>query len=137
MKVLLDTNAYTAFARGDRVMAEVVRRAGAVHLSVITVGELLHGFRNGTRYHDNLAVLTRFSEQPWVTVLPVTRATAERYARIATAQRRKGRPIPSNDLWIAAHAMETGADLVSYDDHFGAVDGLVWVKPGDPDAGVP
>ena len=53
--------------------------------------------------------------------------TADRYARTAAALRAKGRPIPSNDIWIAAHALETGADLVSYDHHFGEVDGLAWI----------
>lgn len=67
--------------------------------------------------------------------VPVTRTTADRYARIALALKRKGRPIPTNDIWIAAHAMETGADLVSYDEHFAAVDGLVWVRPEAPPPG--
>ena len=53
--------------------------------------------------------------------------TADRYARIATALRAKGRPIPSNDIWIAAHSMETGADLVSCDRHFEYIDGLAWI----------
>lgn len=45
-----------------------------------------------------------------------------------TALRAKGRPIPTNDVWIAAHAMETGADLVSADGHFEHVDGIAWVR---------
>ena len=52
----------------------------------------------------------------------------DRYARIAAALRAKGRPIPTNDVWIAAHAMETGADLVSADGHFEYVEGIVWVQ---------
>jgi len=59
----------------------------------------------------------------------VTFVTAERFGRIAAALREKGRGIPTNDIWIAAHAMETGADLVSFDTHFGEIDGLVWVDP--------
>lgn len=53
---------------------------------------------------------------------------ADRYSRIAAALRAKGRPIPTNDVWIAAHAMETGTDSVSADGHFGHVDGIVWVR---------
>ena len=53
--------------------------------------------------------------------------TADRYSRIAVGLRAKGRPIPSNDIWIAAHTMETGADLVSCDRHFEQIDGLAWI----------
>ena len=56
------------------------------------------------------------------------RDTAERYGVISAALRAKGRPIPANDVWIAAHAMETGADLVSADAHFEHVDGLAWTR---------
>ena len=67
-------------------------------------------------------------------LLQVTLNTADRYSRIAEQLRRKGRPIPVSDIWIAAHAMETGADLISFDHHFREIDGLAWVRP-DPPAG--
>ena len=56
--------------------------------------------------------------------------TADRYSRIMASLRARGRPIPTNDVWIAAHAMETGADLVSADSHFGHIDQVVWVSAG-------
>jgi tRNA(fMet)-specific endonuclease VapC len=59
----------------------------------------------------------------------VTRTTADRFARIAAALRVKGRPIPTNDIWVAAHAMETGAELLSFDSHFAEVEGLAWTSP--------
>jgi tRNA(fMet)-specific endonuclease VapC len=74
-----------------------------------------------------VAELDAFLENPYVSVLPVTLTTAERFARIATTLRAKGKPIPTNDIWVAAHAMETGAELLSFDSHFGAIDGLAWV----------
>ena len=86
------------------------------------------GSRKGSRLDRNVRELQSFLDNPYVTVLPVGLTTADRYARIAVSLRAKGRPIPSNDIWIAAHAMETGADLVSYDRHFEAVDGLAWVR---------
>jgi tRNA(fMet)-specific endonuclease VapC len=61
-----------------------------------------------------------------VSFAPVTYATADRFGRVAAALRARGRPIPSNDLWIAAHTLETGAELLSFDRHFAAVDGLAW-----------
>ena len=54
--------------------------------------------------------------------------TADRYARNATALRARGRPITTNDIRIAAHAMQTGADLVSFDRHFDCVEGLAWIR---------
>jgi tRNA(fMet)-specific endonuclease VapC len=74
-----------------------------------------------------MAALEVFLESPYVSLVPVTLTTADRFGRIAAALRAKGRPLPTNDIWIAAHAMETGAELLSFDEHFGAIDGLAWV----------
>ncbi len=127
MKVLLDTNAYAALKRGIEAVAGRVTRAEQVLLSTVVAGELMFGFRQGTRLRKNLDELDAFLANPHVVVVPVTLATADRFGRIAAALRAKGRPIPTNDIWIAAHAMETGADLLSFDTHFGAVDGLAWI----------
>jgi tRNA(fMet)-specific endonuclease VapC len=129
VKLLLDTNAYSELARGRPGLAELVRRAEALLVSPIVIGELLGGFRRGARWEDNVADLRRFLAQPRVTLLPVTWTTADRYSRIYSDLRRRGRPIPTNDLWIAAQAMETGADLVSFDPHFQHVEGLAWIDP--------
>jgi tRNA(fMet)-specific endonuclease VapC len=129
VKLLLDTNAYSELARGRPGLAELVRRAEALLVSPVVIGELLWGFRRGARWEDNVADLRRFLAQPRVTLLPVTWITADRYSRIYSDLRRRGRPIPTNDLWIAAQAMETGADLVSFDPHFQHVEGLAWIDP--------
>jgi len=92
-------------------------------------GELLSGFRNGQRLAQNLKELQEFLDSPIVELVPVALATAHRYSRIAAQLRRSGTPIPTKDIWIAAHAMETGADLVSFDQHFGRVEGLIWIDP--------
>jgi tRNA(fMet)-specific endonuclease VapC len=89
-------------------------------------GELLFGFRVGARLKKNMAELETFLQNPYVSLAPVTLTTADRFGRIAAALRAKGRPIPANDIWIAAHAMESGADLLSFDEHFSAIDGLAW-----------
>lgn len=127
MKVLLDTNAYSALKRGVDAVIRRVTRAETVFLSAVVAGELLSGFRQGMRLRKNLAELDAFIDNPHVTVVPVSLVTADRFGRIAAALRAKGRPIPTNDIWIAAHAMETGADLLSFDAHFVEVDGLAWV----------
>lgn len=130
MRVLLDTNAYSSLMRGQPAVAEKVRRAERILLSPIVIGELLFGFRNGSRHEENLRQLDAFLESPFVELLAVTRSTADRFARIASGLKRKGRPIPVNDVWIAAQALETGADLLSSDRHFSEVEGLAWVPFG-------
>lgn len=128
--ILLDTNAYSAFLRARAETVELVKSATTVYMSVFVIGELLAGFREGKRLAENWRDLQAFLAAPRVQMLPATIVTADRYSRIAMALRTKGRPLPMNDMWIAAHALEVGADLVSYDRHFGEIDGLAWVRPG-------
>lgn len=134
MKLALDTTAYSALMRGHGDVVSRVRRADAVLLPAVVAGELLYGFRFGSRFEENAARLEAFLDAPSVDLLPVTFVTADRFARIATALREKGTPIPTNDIWIAAQAMEAAADLLSSDKHFGLVDGLAWVPFSPEDA---
>ena len=129
MKVLLDTNAYSALMRGDSSVADRVRKSEEVLMSAVVSGELLFGFRNGSRFAKNVKELEIFLQNPYVRFLPINLTTADRFSRVAVELKRKGTPIPTNDIWIAAHAMETGADLISFDEHFRNVDGLAWVYP--------
>lgn len=125
MKILLDTNAYSALRRGNETIAEFVRESDEVLLSVVVVGELLFGFRNGSRYEENAQALADFLSDPNVHLLPITWDTADSFGRISAELRKKGKPIPTNDIWIAAQAMEAGADLISVDPHFANVVGLL------------
>lgn len=127
MRILLDSNAYSAWKRGHPGVAALVRSSREVLVPIVVVGELLYGFRYGSRQAQDTRELHAFLDNRRVDVVGTTMTTADRYARIASALRSKGRPIPTNDIWIAAHAMETGADLVSSDQHFAAVEGLAWV----------
>lgn len=122
--ILMDTNAYTAFMLGDAAVVEVVAHAERICLNSIVLGELLGGFAAGTRESKNRAELARFLDSPRVEVVPVTASTADSYALVYSGLRRKGQPIPTNDLWIAASALELGAALLTRDAHFGHIDGL-------------
>jgi tRNA(fMet)-specific endonuclease VapC len=122
--ILLDTNAYTAFMLGAAEVVDVVAHADSLYLNSIVLGELLGGFAAGTREPKNRAELARFLVSPRVKVLPITVDTADSYALIYAGLRRKGHPIPTNDLWIAASAMEHGAALLTRDAHFSHIDGL-------------
>ena len=128
MRVLLDSNAYSQLMRGHYQVVEIVRTAQEILLSTIVLGELLYGFRIGSRFECNAAQIRSFLDNPYVSLVPVGPVTADRYSRIARSLRAKGRPIPTNVVWIAAHAMETGADLVSADRHFECVDGIAWIR---------
>lgn len=127
MRLLLDSNAYSLFFRGHLQVGELVAHADEILLSAVVVGELLAGFRGGSRFEQNLTELRTTLDSPLVSFVPVGSVTADRYSRIVASLRAKGRPIPANDAWLAAHAMETGADLVSADRHFAHVDGIAWV----------
>ena len=126
MRLLLDTNAYSALKRGHPAAADLVRRSEEVLFSTVVAGELLYGFRCGNRFERNRQELDEFIASPFVKVVPVTMATADRFSRVAAALRKRGTPIPINDIWVAAQAMETGAELLSFDRHYEAIDGLAW-----------
>jgi tRNA(fMet)-specific endonuclease VapC len=122
--VLLDTNAYTAFMLGAAEVVDVVAHADKLYLNSIVLGELLGGFAAGTREPKNRAELARFLDSPRVEILPVTAETADSCALIYAGLRRRGQPIPTNDLWIAASALEHGAAVLTRDAHFSHIDGL-------------
>src|SRR6266516_3433986 len=102
MKRMLDTNAYVALKRGHGGIARRVRTSEQLVFSIVVLGELLFGFRNGNRYERNVDELEQFLSHPAVGVHPVTRATADRFGRVAAELRRAGTPVPTNDIWIAA-----------------------------------
>jgi tRNA(fMet)-specific endonuclease VapC len=125
VKRLLDTNAYVELKRGGSGVADLVRSAEQVYVSIVVMGELIFGFHDGGKLDQNMAELDAFLSHPFVSVQYLTRATADRFGRVATALKRARKPIPTNDIWIAAHAMELGAELVTFDGHFEWVPGLV------------
>ena len=122
--IALDTNAYTAFKRGDEQIIAVLQHAPSIIVCVTVLGELLGGFAAGQRESNNRSELTQFLNTPRVKVVFSTTATADLYALVYAALRRKGQPIPTNDLWIAASSLEHGAALLTFDAHFQSIDGL-------------
>lgn len=127
-KIVLDTNAYTAFLAGDARALEALAAAEIVFVSVFVMGELFAGFKGGTKEAANLELLARFLGKPSVHVLNATPETATVFGQLKAALKKAGTPLPINDVWIAAHAVETGATLVSYDNHFTKIMGLkLWL----------
>jgi tRNA(fMet)-specific endonuclease VapC len=126
-RILLDTNAYARLLAGDERILAALAGADRVFISVFVLGELNAGFRAGEKGRENRRILERFLEKPSVAVLEATRETAEFFGIVKDSLRKAGKPIPLNDVWIAAHALETGSVLVTYDSHFRVVPGLrIW-----------
>jgi tRNA(fMet)-specific endonuclease VapC len=124
-RVLLDTNILAGFFAGDPDTVEGVQRCQMLALNPVVLGEMLAGFAAGSRAEANRKLLSRFLASPRVKLLPIGAETAEHYADVFAQLRRKGRPIPSNDLWIAASAREHGLTLFTRDGHFRQIDGLL------------
>lgn len=116
--VLLDTSAYSGFKRGNPEIKSALQTAESVALSAVAVGELLAGFHKGAQRRKNEEEFAAFLDSPRVSVLPVDEDTAERYAVILDALRQAGTPIPTNDIWIAACAMQYGLTVLTTDAHF-------------------
>ena len=127
-RVMIDTNAYSELMRGNGHIADVLKEYDVVMVSSIVEGELYDGFRGGSRNDENLEVFNRFLEKPRTLRVPVTNQTVEWYAEIKRGLRKKGKPIPINDVWIAAGCMEHGAKLLSLDEHFSEIDGLLQIS---------
>lgn len=125
---MLDTNAYTAYMRDDPSAVARVEASTRILLPAVVVGELMYGFRHGTRYRQNLEQLERFLAKPFVEFVPITLETCSRFGSVAAALRQAGTPIPVNDVWIAAQALHTGALLLTHDSHFDHVAGLAVVS---------
>jgi tRNA(fMet)-specific endonuclease VapC len=129
MKHCVDTSAYSRFMLGHPPLQKSMEESEVLILPAIVLGELHAGFEAGTRTADNEERLTSFLETTNVRIQDVTWDTARRYARLVNALRSAGSPIPTNDIWIAATALELGARLFAYDIHFQHIPGLIVESP--------
>lgn len=126
MKILLDTSAYVGFKRKIEEVVDIIASAESILFSPIVMGELMFGFRNGNRFKENMVDLNNFLEHEVVEFIQIGKTTSDRYSRIVLHLKRQGTPIPSNDIWIAAQAMEHGAELITLDRYFENITGLVY-----------
>lgn len=120
--MILDTNALSAFIDGDRAVGERLARQPSASIPVIVLGEFRYGVagsRHRTKYEAWLDEHLQDFE-----ILAVTDATALVYARVRVALKKAGRPIPANDAWISAMALEHRMPLLTRDEHFDAVPGV-------------
>ena len=103
--ILLDTNAYSAYKVGAPEAVDIVQHVHRIYISPIVLGELLGGFLIGSKQDENLKDLLLFLKSPRIKILPIDDTIASHYAAIYNSLRARGKPIPTNDMWIAATAL--------------------------------
>jgi predicted nucleic acid-binding protein len=117
-RLLVDTSAYSAFMAGSETIKLALQRADSIYLTPVVLAELRIGFLGGTQRAENERLLDRFLQPARVRVAAIDNETAVRYAEIFHYLKRQGRPVPTNDLWIAASAMQFGLRILTTDAHF-------------------
>jgi len=120
--VIVDTNALSAFADGSPLALAALKKAEEVGIPVIVLGEFGYGIAHSNRRREYEAWLDRYL--PTFRVLEVTVETAVEYSLLRSELKRLGRPIPANDIWIAALCRQYQLPLLSRDQHFDSVEGL-------------
>ncbi len=125
MRLSLDTNIYSAFKNGNEKIRDILENADEILVSVTVLGELYSGFQIGSLTEKNLTELDDFLLKPGVSIININKGISFRYGFITKKLRKHGTPIPTNDIWIAATAMETGSILLSKNKHFKVVPGLM------------
>jgi predicted nucleic acid-binding protein len=122
--ILLDTNAYTAFKRRHDEAIEIIRNVDIIGINTVIIGELLGGFALGNKETINRYELNKFLNSDRVIIFDIDQQTSECYALIYYELRNKGRPIPTNNLWIAATAIQHNLTLFTYDSDFQHIENL-------------
>ncbi len=125
MRLVLDTNAYVALRRGEEGILDLVESADFLGLPPVVLGELYAGFLIGDRASRNIQELEDFLAEGGIEILGMGRREAERYGALVKALRELGKPIPTNDLWIAACTLCSDSWLLTEDAHFRSVPGLL------------
>ncbi len=123
--MLIDTNIYSGAMRGDKEIISRLQRADAIGICAVSIGELLSGFKTGSREKTNRTELEEFLDSPRVRVYGIDETTADFYAAVLNTLKNIGKPIPTNDIWISAVALQHGLKLFTRDRYFLDVPGLL------------
>ncbi len=126
-KAFLDSNAFRKIADIHKPILDELDLCDKLFVSPIVLGELFDGYKRGNKEKQNKTKLQEFISRYVVEIPKISKETAEIYAQIKYQLAKKGKPVPINDIWIAAQTMEFGAVLMTYDKHFEEIDGLrIW-----------
>ena len=124
-EILIDTNIYSYAMRGDSEVISCLQQVTQIGFSVISMGELLSGFKAGNKEEINRQELNFFLDSPRVVLYYVDEVTAEFYSAILNQLKKQETPIPTNDIWIAATALQQGLPVFTFDQHFDHIAGLL------------
>jgi len=125
-RILLDTNIISAWLKGEKSLANKIDEAEDVYIPVVVLGELYYGAQYSTQIHTNISNIEKLVAR--YDVLNTNSETAALYGIIKASLRKKGKPIPENDIWIASIARQHNLTLVTRDRHFNEVDGIATTK---------
>ena len=125
MSFTLDTSAYSAFNRGDKRLRKWFTSDNDIVVTIIVIGELRAGFVAGNKRKKNEELLQRFLDSPNVYAQTITDKTTVIYSQIYLSLRQKGKPIGTNDMWIAAIALEMDNELLTLDEAFSYIPDLM------------
>ena len=128
MRIAIDSNRYTDLCRGVPEVVEVVAQADEIKVPLIVVAEQRAGFAYGSRRIENERVLSSFLQKEGVSVLRPDEQTTFFYADLYAYLRSKGRPIPTNDLWIASLVVQHNLALFDRDSDFDNLPQVVRVR---------
>ena len=117
-QVVVDTNILSKLFSGDSAIRKTLDTYDEIFVPFIVVGELYAGFRVGTKFADNQAVLQDFLQNPNVHILQSNDETPGIYGELFAFLRKQGTPIPINDVWIAATTIQCGLPLFTLDSDF-------------------
>ena len=120
----LDTSAYSGFVRGDASLKKWFKGSNKIIVPTIVIGELRAGFAAGSKTNENEELLARFLSSPNVEVVTITDTTTKAFANIFAELRRLGKPIGTDDMWIAAITVELDIPLLTLDSDFPRVSQL-------------
>lgn len=120
--MIVDTNAVSAFAQGNPATREIIARNYGPYLPVVVIGELRYGLMSSRQRAAASSWLDQLVEQ-WP-ILDITRETANEYAEIRNWLKQSARPIPANDIWIAALARQHAMPILTTDAHLQGIPGV-------------
>lgn len=117
-RIILDTSSYSEYLKGNQAVKRIIQEADEISVTPVILGELIAGFVKGRYEKKNRELMKEFLKSPRIYILDIDEETSERYAIIVNYLREQGTPIPTNDIWIAASAMQYGLKILTTDKHY-------------------
>lgn len=129
--IIIDTNAYVEFKKGTKDAVEIIRRVNNILLCPIVIGELIGGFVLGNKEEINRKELSDFMSSKRVFSIKIDNNTSEIFAQIFKELKLKGKPMPTNDMWIGAIAKQYELPVFTYDKHFSEISSVKIIKKSE------